>query len=209
MPALADRINPIARKLPAWPLYILLALPIPYYFYLAATGGMGPEPINALERKIGELAIQVVILGLAISPLCKHARLNLIKFRRSIGIMAFVYVLVHFGFWVVLDMNLRWEQMWSDVWKRPYITIGMGAFFWMIPLVVTSNDFSIRKMGAASWRKLHKLVYPIAVLGAVHFILVQKVWELEPILYLIVVLGLLTFRYKRPRKTGGMAAKHD
>jgi sulfoxide reductase heme-binding subunit YedZ len=122
--------------------------------------------------------------------------------------MAFVYVVVHLGIWVVLDMNLRWGQMWGDIWKRPYITIGMVAFVAMIPLAVTSNNLSLRNMGAASWRKLHKLVYPIAVLGAVHDIMVQKVWEVEPLVYLAVIFGLIGLRYISSQKTTGVTASN-
>lgn len=201
-----DPINRFARKVPTWVLYILYALPIPYLFYLATTGGLGVEPINALEREMGEITLQLLIIGLAVTPARKYLGLNLLKFRRAVGVMAFVYVVVHLGIWVVLDMSLRWEQMWSDIWKRPYITIGMVAFLAMVPLAVTSNNLSVRKMGAASWRKMHKLVYPIAVLGAVHFIMVQKVWEAEPLIYLAVILSLLALRYKPSQKTTGVTA---
>lgn len=195
-----DPINTFARKVPTWLVYVLYALPIPFFFYLAQTGGLGVEPINALEREMGEITLQLLIIGLAIMPAHKYLGLNLLKFRRAIGVMAFVYVVVHLGIWVLLDMSLRWAQMWGDIWKRPYITIGMVAFLAMIPLAVTSNNWSVRKLGAASWRKIHKLVYPIAVLGAVHFIMVQKVWEVEPLMYLTVILALLALRYISSRK---------
>jgi sulfoxide reductase heme-binding subunit YedZ len=201
-----DTINTNVRKIPTWVLYLFLALPIPYLFYSAATGGMGVEPINTLERQMGELTLKLIIVGLAITPLRKYLKLNLLKFRRAIGVMAFVYVVVHLGIWVVLDMSLRWEQMWGDIWKRPYITIGMAAFLMMIPLAVTSNNLSLRKIGGAAWRKLHKLVYLIATLGAVHYIMVQKVWEAEPMLYLVVILALLATRYKPSQKASGVSA---
>ena len=201
-----DPINTFARKVPTWLVYVLYALPIPFFFYLAQTGGLGVEPINALEREMGEITLQLLIIGLAITPARKYLGLNLLKFRRTIGVMAFVYVVVHLGIWVLLDMSLRWEQMWGDIWKRPYITIGMVAFLAMIPLAVTSNNWSVRKLGAASWRKIHKLVYPVAVLGAVHFIMVQKVWEVEPLMYLTVILALLALRYIPSRKARPTAA---
>ncbi|AGI65802.1 putative ferric reductase-like transmembrane protein [Octadecabacter antarcticus 307] len=202
-----DTINTYARKIPTWALYLLLVIPIPYLFYSAATGGMGIEPINALEREMGDLTLKLIIVGLAVTPLRKYLKLNLLKFRRAIGVMAFVYVVVHLGIWVVLDMSLRWEQMWGDIWKRPYITIGMAAFLMMIPLVITSNNLSLRKIGGAAWRKLHKLVYLIAVLGAVHFIMVQKVWEVEPLLHLAVILALLATRYKPSQKAAVVSAR--
>ncbi|MDB4214041.1 protein-methionine-sulfoxide reductase heme-binding subunit MsrQ [Octadecabacter sp.] len=201
-----DPINTFARKVPTWLVYVLYVLPIPFFFYLAQTGGLGVEPINALEREMGEITLQLLIIGLAITPARKYLGLNLLKFRRAIGVMAFVYVVVHLGIWVLLDMSLRWEQMWGDIWKRPYITIGMVAFLAMIPLAFTSNNWSVRKLGAASWRKVHKLVYPIAVLGAVHFIMVQKVWEVEPLMYLAVILALLALRYIPSRKARPTAA---
>lgn len=190
-----NALNTTLRKVPTWGLYVLLTLPIPYFFYSAATGGMGVEPINPLERQFGLSALQLVIAGLAITPLRKYAGINLLKFRRAVGVMAFVYVVVHLGIWVFLDMSLRFGQMWGDILKRPYITIGMVAFVAMIPLAVTSNNLSLRRMGAASWRHLHKLVYPVAVLGGVHFIMVQKVWEVEPMIYLAAILALLALRY--------------
>lgn len=206
MSKIIDPINQFARKVPTWLVYMLYALPIPYFFWLAQTGGMGVEPINALEREMGEITLQLLIIGLAITPLRTYVGLNLLKFRRAIGVMAFVYVVVHLGIWVLLDMSLRWEQMWGDIWKRPYITIGIVAFLAMIPLAFTSNNWSVRKLGAASWRKLHKLVYLIAVLGAVHFIMVQKVWEVEPLLYLAVILGLLGLRYVPKQKATSVSA---
>jgi len=190
-----DLINDFARKVPTWALYLLLFVPLPYYIYSAATGGFGFEPINPLERQLGETALQLIILGLMVTPARKYLGLNLIKFRRAIGVMSFVYVFAHLAVWIGLDMSFRWSQMWGDILKRPYITIGMVAFILMIPLVVTSNNASLRRMGAAAWRKLHKLTYPVAVLGAVHFIMVQKVWEVEPVVYLIITLGLLLLRY--------------
>ena len=191
-----DWINGAARKIPTWVVYIVYLLPVPWLFYLATTGGLGVEPIKPLEHELGEIAMQLLIIGLCITPLRRFFGINLIKFRRAIGLLAFIYVVLHLGVWVVLDMSLLWPQMWADIWKRPYITIGMVAFVLMVPLAVTSNDASVRRLGAAGWRKLHKLVYPIAVLGAVHFIMVQKVWEIEPVVYLLVVLCILGLRRK-------------
>ena len=207
MTTLVDTINRFARKVPTWVVYLLLTVPIPLFFYMAATGGLGVEPINSLEREMGEFALKLIVVGLMITPARKYLGLNLLKFRRAIGVMSFVYVVVHLGIWVALDMAFRFEQMWSDIWKRPYITIGMVAFIAMIPLAVTSNNLSLRRMGAASWRKLHKLAYPIAVLGVVHFIMVQKVWEREPMIYLAVVIGLLALRYTSKQKETGVGVR--
>ncbi|HCP81896.1 MAG TPA: protein-methionine-sulfoxide reductase heme-binding subunit MsrQ [Octadecabacter sp.] len=196
MNALVHTINSFARKVPTWAIYILLTLPAAFLVFQLVSGGLGVDPAKRFEHETGELSLKLIILGLAITPLRKYLKLNVLKFRRAVGVMSFVYVAVHLCAWVLIDMNLRWAQMYGDIWKRPYITIGMVAFVLMVPLAVTSNNVSLRKMGASAWRKLHKLVYPIAVLGGVHYIMVQKVWETEPMVYLAVILALLATRIK-------------
>ena len=146
---------------------------------------------------MGEITLQLLIIGLAITPARKYLGLNLLKFRRAIGVMAFVYVVVHLGIWVLLDMSLRWEQMWGDIWKRPYITIGMAGFVALLPLAISSNNLSVRKMGAAAWRKLHKLTYVAVILGGIHYLWLVKGIQFEPIIYMAVILGLIALRYKR------------
>ncbi|MDJ0994992.1 MAG: protein-methionine-sulfoxide reductase heme-binding subunit MsrQ [Dinoroseobacter sp.] len=194
-----DKINSFARRVPNWGLYILSALPPVWLLGQGATGGLGIDPVKVIEHELGILALQALLMGLAITPLRKHAGINLLKWRRAIGVIAFVYVLLHLLTWVLLDMQLYWEQMLKDIAKRPYITIGMAGFVLLLPLAVTSNNMSVRRMGAAAWQKLHKLVYPAVLLGAVHNVMVQKVWEFEALVYLALTLGLLAFRMKLPR----------
>ena len=192
MTAVLDGINGFARKVPTWAVYIVYLVPVPVLLYQGMTGGLGREPINALERELGEIALQLLIIGLCISPLRKFAGVNLIKFRRTIGVLAFTYVVLHLLVWAVLDIQSL-ERVWADIVKRPYITIGMAAFVLMIPLAVTSNNRSVRALGAV-WRKLHLLTYPVAILAAVHFIWLSKGFQLEPVVYLTVILGLLALR---------------
>ncbi|MGJ8545641.1 MAG: protein-methionine-sulfoxide reductase heme-binding subunit MsrQ [Sulfitobacter sp.] len=191
---LIDLINQGARRVPVWPLYILGALGPVWLLYLAQTGGLGREPVKALEHELGALALKLLIAGLAITPLRRHLGVNLLKFRRAIGILAFCYVALHLAVWVLLDMSLLWAQMWADVIKRPYITVGMAGFALLIPLVATSNNYSLRKLGGARWRKLHKLTYGAVILGGVHFIWVAKGFQLEPLVYMAVILALLALR---------------
>ena len=198
---LVDRINNVARRVPTWPLYILCLLPVPWLLYLAQTGALGREPIKALEHELGELALQLMIVGLTVTPLRRYLGINLMKFRRMIGLLAFIYVTLHLTVWVVLDMSLLWGQMWADIWKRPYITIGMAGFLAMIPLAITSNNISVRKVGAASWRKLHKMTYLAAILGGVHYIWLVKGIQLEPLIYMAVILGLLALRLPGRKST--------
>ena len=168
-----DWINQLLRKVPTWLVYIVGLIPVPLFLYLAQTGGLGREPIKALEHELGELALKLIIVGLAITPLRKVVGLNLIKFRRAIGVLAFTYVALHLLVWLVLDVGIL-SQIWADILKRPYITIGMVGFVVMIPLAVTSNNWSVKRLGV-KWRRLHQLTYVVAVLSGVHFIMIVKV----------------------------------
>ena len=187
-----DRINSAARRLPTWPVYIVGLIPMGAFFYMGLTGALGPEPIKALEHEYGELALKLLIAGLFITPLRRLAGLNLFKFRRALGLLAFAYVAAHLLVWLVLDMG-DVARIWADLLKRPYITVGMAGFVLLVPLAVTSNQRAIRAMGAG-WRKLHRLVYPAVLLGGVHYLLLVKGWQVEPLIYMAVILGLLVLR---------------
>jgi len=172
-----DTLNTLVRRVPAWLIYIAGAAYAAWLFYLGLTGGLGVEPINALERAYGEIGLQLMVLGLAITPLRKHLGVNLLKFRRAIGVTTFFFILAHFLVWAVLDVQSL-ERIWADIVKRPYVTVGMLGFVLMIPLALTSNNLSLRKMGAGAWRKLHKMTYPIAIFGAAHYLWLVKGFQL-------------------------------
>lgn len=189
-------MNGALRRVPIWALYIVLSLYAPWMLYLGLTGGLGVEPIKSLEHALGEFALKLLVVGLAITPLRRFVGLNLIRFRRAIGVMAFVYVLLHLLVWLVLDVQIL-SQIWDDILKRPYITIGMAGFLVMVPLALTSNDLALRKLGGATWRKLHRLTYLAGILGGLHFIWLVKGIQLEPLIYMAVILTLLALRYKQ------------
>lgn len=190
----AGPINRTLRRVPAWTIYIVATLWAVWLFYLGLTGGLGVEPINALEREYGELGLKLMILGLLVTPLRKWTGVNLIKFRRAIGVTTFFLIVAHFLVWAVLDVQTL-ERVWTEIVKRPYVTVGMAAFVMLIPLAATSNNLSLRKLGALRWRRLHKLTYPAAILGGVHYLWLVKGFQIEPIIYLVIILGLVAVRY--------------
>jgi len=200
MITVVDYMNASLRRIPTWGVYIVLLLPVPWLLYLAQNGMLTREPIKELEHRLGEIALQLLVAGLCVTPLRDHFGVNLLKFRRALGVLAFTYVVLHLLVWVVLDMSLLWGQMWADVWKRPYITIGMAAFVVLLPLALTSNNLSLRKLGAARWRMLHKATYAAVVLGGLHFLWLVRGIQLEPILYMAAVLGLLGLRFVKWRQ---------
>ena len=193
-PDLAARINGALRLVPVWAVYVLGALPALWLFAQAATNTLGIDPVREIEHRLGELGLQFIVGGLAITPLRRIVGVNLLRFRRAIGLIAFFYVLAHLAAWLVLDMGLLWRQVAADIWKRPYITMGMAGFLMLLPLALTSNNWSIRKLGGLRWRWLHKLAYPAALAGAVHYLWLVKAWPVEPFLYLGVIVALLLVR---------------
>jgi len=199
MPSLMQTVNAGLRRVPPWLLYIVGAAWACWLFFLGATGGLGVEPIEALEHRYGKLALQLVILGLAVTPLRQWVGLNLLPFRRAIGVITFFYVLAHLMVWAVLDVQSV-SAVWADIVERPYVTIGMAGFALLLPLAITSNNLAVRKLGSLRWRKLHKLVYPAAALGALHYVWLVKGFQIEPLIYLAAILGLLALRLRRPTR---------
>lgn len=195
------------RPVPTWLIYLVGALPGIYIVVgiaLVLTGtydlfgsSLGIDPARTIEHRLGELALQFFIATMLISILRDRFRLKLIKFRRPLGLLTFFYVVLHLSIWLGLDLQFRWGEIWSDILKRPYITIGMVSLLLLIPLAITSNNAMIRRLGPKSWQLLHKLSYPAILLGGVHYVMVKKVWEVEPIIYLGVIVVLLAFRWKR------------
>lgn len=187
-----DQLNNVLRRCPVWVLYLVGAAYPAWLLYLGVTGGLGVDPVKALEHEMGERALQLLVLGLAVTPLRQRLGVNLMKFRRAIGVITFFYVLLHLLVWLVLDVQIL-GQIWADILKRPYITIGMAGFLVLLPLAITSNNWSVRKLGRR-WRVLHKAVYGAALLGGVHFVMLVKGFQIEPLVYLAVIALLLALR---------------
>jgi len=183
-------------------LYILGMTPAVLYFYWGLTDQLGADPQNVLERALGLWALRFLIASLVITPLRQLVGLSLYRFRRALGLLAFYYAMLHLSVYVLLDKGFDLDAIIADIIKRPYITVGMLAFAVLVPLAVTSNTPMIRRLGAR-WRKLHRLAYLAAAAAALHFIMLVKVWPLEPLIYAVLVAALLLFRLAysfRPRQ---------
>lgn len=188
-----DRLNGFLRLVPTGIVWGLGLVPLALLIWGAVANTLGPDPVKALEHGLGEWGLRFLIASLAITPLMR-ANLRLVKFRRALGVTGFVYVALHFTVWLALDMGLRWGQIIEDLWKRPYVLIGFAAFLLLLPLAVTSTNGWLKRLGAAGWRRLHWLTYPAILLGAAHFVMIGKVWTMESLIYLGLVLGLLALR---------------
>jgi methionine sulfoxide reductase heme-binding subunit len=190
---LIDRLNSTARKVPTWVVYLGGLIPLGFLVWGVVTNDLGADPVKALERQLGLYGLQFLLASLAVTPL-RRLGLNLIKFRRALGLLAFGYVSLHLTAWVWLDMGLRWAEMVSDLTKRPYVIIGMIGFAALLPLAATSTNAAIRRMGPQAWGRLHKLAYLAILAGVVHFTLLTKVWTAEVLIYAGLAFGLLAFR---------------
>ena len=194
-----DRINALARRVPVNAVYAAGLLPFLWIVWLTFTNGLGPDPVKEIELRLGELGLQFLVGGLVITPL-RWAGMNLIRFRRAIGLLAFFYIAMHLVVWIMLDMGLRWSEMAADLVKRWYIIIGIVGFVAMIPLALTSNNRSVRRLGADAWARLHRMTYVAALAGAIHYVVLVKAWPIEPLLYLGAVVVLLAARLLRNHK---------
>ncbi|KAA3510151.1 protein-methionine-sulfoxide reductase heme-binding subunit MsrQ [Agrobacterium rosae] len=206
LPSLPKKYQPAA----IWALYIIGLSPGVWYFYLAATGGLGFNPVKEFEHLLGTWALRFLCLGLVVTPLRDLFNVNLIAYRRALGLIAFYYVLAHLAVYLVLDRGMVLSSILGDILKRPYIMFGMAGLVMLIPLAVTSNRWSIRKLGSR-WNMLHKLAYPILIVAVLHFFLARKSLTLEPAFYISVTVILLGYRLIRPaimaRKRANRATK--
>lgn len=193
-----EMINSFARRVPTGVVWAASGLPFVWLVWAAATNQLGADPVKAIELQLGLWGLQFLLASLCITPL-RRLGLNLIRFRRALGVMAFFYIAMHFLAWVVLDMGLRWDEILRDLYKRPYIILGMIGLLAMIPLAVTSTNAAIRRLGPARWRRLHQLAYVAAVAGAAHFVILVKGWPPEPLLYAAAVGALLLLRLRLPK----------
>ncbi len=191
-----DRINALSRRVPTLVVYGLGLVPLGVLVWGAIFGGLGPDPVKAIERSLGLRGLQFLLASLAITPL-RWVGLNLIRFRRALGLLAFLYIALHLTAWVWLDMGLRWEEMLADLTRRPFVIIGMIGFLLLLPLAATSWNGAIRRMGAAAWGRLHRLAYLAILAGVLHYVILSRVWTAQLLIYAAVAVGLLALRLLR------------
>jgi sulfoxide reductase heme-binding subunit YedZ len=187
-------------------LFILALVPLIYLVARACLDGLGANPIEKVTRSTGYWTLFFLMITLAVTPLRKLFGWNwLVRMRRMVALYAFFYGSLHFLTYLVLDQFFDFPAIFADIVKRPYITVGFPSYVLMIPLALTSTDRMIRRLGGKRWRLLHRLVYPIAVGGVVHYWWLVKKDISEPLMFALI-LGLLfgvrlfsrILRYARP-----------
>jgi sulfoxide reductase heme-binding subunit YedZ len=190
-------------------LFVLCALPLAW-LALRAFGvaglGLGANPVDELQDELGEWGLRLLLATLCVTPLAVTFRRPwLMRLRRMLGLFAFTYVSLHLLNWLVLDQWFDLRAISADIAKRPYITVGMIAYALLVPLAVTSTAGWMRRLGPR-WHRLHKLVYPAAILGCMHFWWQVKADWREPLVYATVLALLLGWRVRRARMRRSSAA---
>ncbi len=175
-------------------IFILCTVPFLIIFYKTFYNKLGPEPVKEITHFTGEWTLIFICLTLAMSPLKRITNyIFWIKIRRMLGLFVFFYATLHLLTYVGIDYRFQWQPILDDVVKKKYIFIGFSAWLLLIPLVATSSQKMV-KILKQNWKKLHKLVYVIAIFGSLHYIWLSKTIFFKPLIYTSLILLLLLFR---------------
>jgi sulfoxide reductase heme-binding subunit YedZ len=180
-------------------LFILILFPSLLWAYQFVTGNLGVNPIEKLMDELGLMALRLIIITLMITTLSNIKSLkSIVVLRRMIGLFAFYYVCLHFSTYIVLDHFLDMQFIIQDIIKRPFITFGFISFLFLIPLASTTTNNMIKRLGFKLWKKIHYLIYPVAILASMHFYVLVRADKTEPVIYMgIIILLLLHRMFKR------------
>ena len=180
-------------------LFILILFPSLLWAYQFVTGNLGVNPIEKLMDELGLMALRLIIITLMITSISNIKTLkSIVVLRRMIGLFAFYYVCLHFSTYIVLDHFLDMQFIIQDIIKRPFITFGFISFLFLIPLASTSTNNMIKRLGFKLWKKIHYLIYPVAILASMHFYVLVRADKTEPVIYMGIIILLLLHRiFKR------------
>ena len=180
-------------------LFILILFPSLLWAFQFVTGNLGVNPIEKLMDELGLMALRLIIITLMITTLSNIKPLkSIVVLRRMIGLFAFYYVCLHFSTYIVLDHFLDLQFIIQDIIKRPFITFGFISFLFLIPLASTSTNNMIKRLGFKLWKKIHYLIYPVAILASMHFYVLVRADKTEPVIYMGIIILLLLHRiFKR------------
>ncbi len=176
--------------------FILSIIPFVFIMYKIILNKLGPEPVKEITHFTGEWTLIFICLTLAMSPLKKITNLIFwIKIRGMLGLFVFFYATLHLLTYIGIDYRFNWSPIIDDVIKKKYIYIGFSAWLLLIPLAFTSSKKMMHLL-KQNWKKLHKSIYIIAILGILHFIWLSKTIFFKPLIYLVIIILLLSFRIK-------------
>lgn len=193
-------------KVVKWSVFVLGLVPFVILCFGVATNSLGPDPADTLAAETGEWTLRFLLLSLAITPLRAIGGWpKLFPYRRTFGLFALFYAMLHFLVYILFLLQLRWSEISEDILERPYITVGFTAFLILCVLGLTSTKAMMRRLGPR-WRQLHKLVYVANILALIHLFWILRTDLAEAVFYASILLPLLAYRlYKLYARRG---AKH-
>ena len=175
-------------------IFILSTIPFLFITYKIFFNKLGPEPVKEITHFTGEWTLIFICLTLSMSPLQKFTNLNYwIKIRRMLGLFVFFYASLHLLTYIGIDYRFSWQPIFDDVVKKKYIFVGFAAWVLLIPLTITSSQ-KMMLLLKQNWKKLHRLIYVIAILGSLHFIWLSKTIYFKPLFYFVLITVLLALR---------------
>ena len=175
--------------------FLICLLPLAALGWRALHGELTANPIEFITHATGDWTLRFLVITLCVTPFRKILHLpELIRFRRMLGLFAFFYACLHFTTYIWLDKFFDLSEMWKDIAKRKYITVGFTAFLLLIPLAITSTAGWISRLGGNRWQQLHRLIYFSAALGVIHYYWLVKSAIIRPLTYGAIVAILLLWR---------------
>ena len=181
-------------------IFVLCTIPFLFIFYKILFSKLGPEPVKEITHFTGEWTLIFICLTLSMSPLKRFTNLSIwISFRRMLGLFIFFYATLHLLTYIGLDYRFDWNPIFDDVFKKKYVFIGFAAWLLMVPLAITSSQKMI-KLLRNNWKKIHRLIYVIAIFGSFHYIWLSKTIFFKPLIYFIIIVVLLLLRIKTNKK---------
>ena len=176
--------------------FILSTIPFLLILYKIYFNKLGPEPVKEITHFTGEWTLIFICLTLSMTPLKRLTNLTMwVSFRRMLGLFVFFYASLHLLTYIGIDYRFNWQPILDDVFKKKYIFIGFAAWVLLIPLAITSSQKMI-KLLKNNWKRLHRLIYIIAIFGSLHYIWLSKTIFFKPLVYLVIILVLLALRIK-------------
>jgi methionine sulfoxide reductase heme-binding subunit len=178
--------------------WVAVLAPLALLLADAARHRLGANPIEAVLNRLGFWTFTFLVLALAPTPLRTWTGLAWpLRLRRLLGVTAFAYAALHFGWYLGVDQFFDLQAVGADVVKRPFITVGFSALLLLLPLAITSTDGWVRRLGFARWKALHRLAYAAALLAVIHFLWRVKADKLKPTIFAALVVTLLLLRLRR------------
>ena len=180
-------------------IFFLSLIPFLLILYKIIFNKLGPEPVKEITHFTGEWTLLFIIFTLSMSPLKKITKLNIwISFRRMLGLFLFFYATLHMLTYVAIDYRLDFQSISKDILTKKFIFVGFAAWILLLPLAFTSSK-KVMIYLKDKWKKLHRLIYIISILGIIHFIWLVKKDLTEPLIYAAIVVILLLFRFNIKR----------